>query len=209
MAPLGSSKMGYTRELRLGGQPNGGPMLRVSTQKGSKGMACLQGQCAAQDKSSDCRGDDGIHSKSKSGGRGAQLHAGRRRQILDVRRVQYACAACDRFAAKVEPAEGAPKSYPVASLPKLMIDAVQPSGIVVVEGSRNGFADFELGDEAAAESDQEDDAPNEDDVGGPAPPTQVPAAAEEATVVLRCFPVHRGAVKGDACRSGKIERPWW
>ena len=87
----------------------------------------------------------------------------------------------EAWVAKVEPDEGAPKSYPVASLPKLMIDAVQPSGIVVVEGSRNGFADFELGDEAAAESDQEDDAPNEDDVGGPAPPTQVPAVTEEAT----------------------------
>ena len=82
--------------------------------------------------------------------------------------------------AQIHPDAGEPKSYPVASLPALMINAVQPEGIVVVPGSRDGFVDVELCDEEGSES-EDDDAPNEDDVAGPAPPTQAPAAAEEAT----------------------------
>ena len=82
--------------------------------------------------------------------------------------------------AQIHPDAGEPKSYPVASLPALMVNAVQPEGIFVVPGSRDGFVDVELCDEEGSES-EDDDAPNEDDVAGPAPPTQAPAAAEEAT----------------------------
>ena len=89
----------------------------------------------------------------------------------------------DRVVGQVAEGDTSTSRYPVASLPKLMIDAVQPEGIVMVEGSRNGFVDLELCDEEGA--DPEDDVgPNEDDVAGPAAPArpmEAPAVAKVPT----------------------------
>ena len=74
--------------------------------------------------------------------------------------------------AQIHPTPAASRrATPLASLPALMIKAVQPEGIVVVPGPRDGFVDVELCDEKGSESD-DDDASERGRRCWSSPPTQ-------------------------------------